>query len=110
MKICKIPAVNIRRASEYLKTKGVKTAYVFGSGRCTPNPKHDLDIAVNLPPTRQNKKKFDDATEFGIDLCLVDRDDSLFSVGSDDTLYTDDGDLQDLDAVEAIKFKVKSKK
>lgn len=109
-KTCKIPAVNIRRASDYLQKKGVKTAYIFGSGRCKPNPRHDLDIAVDLPPTRQNKRKFDDATAHGIDLFLIDESESLFSVGCNDTLYTDEGDLQDLEAVEALKFKVKTKK
>lgn len=104
---CKTPNVNIHRASQYLRNKGVKTAYIFGSGRCTPDPRHDLDIAVALPPTRRNIKKFNDATDYGIDLFLI-KDNILYSVGHDDFLYTDEGDPQDLEEVEAKKFKVRS--
>lgn len=100
-----IPYVNRRKASNYLKQKGVETAFIFGSGLKVANPKHDLDIAVDLPPTKKNKETFSDATEHGIDLFLIETE-TLFSVGCDDFLYTDGGDLQDLESVKAKRFHV----
>jgi predicted nucleotidyltransferase len=51
-KASKIPYANIRKASQYLEQKGVKTAFIFGSGLKVANPRHDLDIAVDLPPMK----------------------------------------------------------
>ena len=102
-----IPRQNIRWASKYLAKKGVRSAYMFGSGLRVPNPAHDLDIAVDLPPTVENRRKFEDAASYGIDLFLLGPLNELFSVGLDDYLYTDKGELQDLESVGACKFKVK---
>lgn len=101
-----IPKANINRAGKYLSKKGVSEAYIFGSGLRKVNPEHDLDIAVDLPPTAKNKRRFRDATNYGIDLFLLDDSDELYSTGMDDYLYTDEGDLQDLEDVKARKFSV----
>ena len=102
-----IPRQNIVWASKYLAKKGVRSAYMFGSGLRVPNPSHDLDIAVDLPPTPENRRKFEDAASYGIDLFLLGPLNELFSVGLDDYLYTDKGELQDLESVGARKFKVR---
>ena len=102
-----IPKINIKRACLYLSTKGVRQAYMFGSGLKIKDPSHDLDIAVDVPPTEENKNKFEDATAYGIDLFLLGPIDELFSTGLDDWLYTDKGDLQDLEEVNAKKFRCK---
>ena len=102
-----IPRTNLKKASEYLGKKGIQSAYMFGSSLRVPDPVHDLDVAVDLPPTKKNKKKFEDATDHGIDLFLLGDIDELYSVGMDDFLYTDEGKLQDLETVGARKFKVK---
>jgi hypothetical protein len=99
--------VNVRRAAKYLKPKGVETAYIFGSGLKTANPKHDLDVVVDLLPTARNKRKFQDATDHGIDLCLLYQAELLFSVGNDEYLYTDNGDFQGLDDVKAKKIEIR---
>jgi len=101
-----IPKANINRTGEYLLKKGVSEAYIFGSGLRKANPEHDLDIAVDLPPTAKNKRRFQDATDHGIDLFLLGDSDELFSTGMDDWLYTDEGDLQDLEDVKARKFSI----
>ena len=102
----KLPYANVRRASHYLAKKGVKEAYIFGSGLKRGNPKHDLDIVVDVPPSSKNKRKFDDATDYGIDLFLLDPSDFLFSVGLNEFLYDDNGELRDLEDVKARRFSV----
>ena len=109
-KTSRIPSSNVQRASRYLHGKGVKSAFMFGSGLKVANPTHDLDVAVPLPPNAQNKRKFADASDEGIDLFLLENGDpengSLYSVGCGDFLYTDEGELQGLEEVGAKKFSI----
>jgi predicted nucleotidyltransferase len=109
-KTSRIPYANVQRASRYLQRKGVKSAFMFGSGLKVANPKHDLDVAVSLPFNAQNKRKFADASDEGIDLFLLENGDSengsLYSVGCGDFLYTDEGELQGLEEVGAKKFSI----
>jgi len=102
----KLPYANVRRASHYLIKKGVKEAYIFGSGLKRGNLKHDLDIVVDVLPSSKNKRKFDDAIDYGIDLFLLDPSDFLFSVGLNEFLYDDNGELRDLEDVKARRFSV----
>jgi len=98
-----IPKENIDAACRYLSKKGIYDAYFFGSGLRIVST-HDLDIAVDLLPTEENKKRFEDCTDYGIDLFLLDEVDSLFSVSLDDYLYSDEGELQGLESVGAVRF------
>ncbi|MFQ6064215.1 MAG: hypothetical protein ACE5L6_01950, partial [Candidatus Bathyarchaeia archaeon] len=89
--IPQLPIVNIRRACKYLVPKDVGRGWIFGSGKEEWDPKHDLDVIIDLPPTEENKAKFQDCHESGIDLFLKDEAGHLFSVLLDDYLYEDDG-------------------
>lgn len=101
---------NVERVKGYLRSKRVYSGYIFGSALKKSNPQHDIDVAVNLKPTRRNVRRFEDATKHGIDLFLLGRGGTLYSTGLDEVLYTDKGMPQDLESVGAKPFRIRRKR